>query len=251
MRIFLFIFLLLASSFAFGLTFKDGKQVESNKQNSISKNSYAEIILPDDVDWLDWIDLEILEFCKSSEDVLLGIKSKQPEGDWDTYTLQIKKNENITLHQTADGFEEIYFLNTDTYSGEKKYSDRLLDINDNKFIDLFEVTSAKLLNLANFHSNRFANSIVSPILNLINSMSLLLILLISFVVVGGYKIIYSLSFVTLACVVIYFTVSKKISLNEKKIIDNDIKRQGILMESITNIKYLILSNKIIKLINFI
>ena len=23
-----------------------------------------------------------------------------------------------------DGFEEIYFLNTDTYSGEKKYSDR-------------------------------------------------------------------------------------------------------------------------------
>ena len=26
-----------------------------------------------------------------------------------------------------DGFEEIYFLNTDTYSGEKKYSDRLLD----------------------------------------------------------------------------------------------------------------------------
>ena len=38
-----------------------------------------------------------------------------------------------------DGFEEIYFLNTDTYSGEKKYSDRLLDINDNKFIDLFEL----------------------------------------------------------------------------------------------------------------
>ena len=26
-----------------------------------------------------------------------------------------------------DGFEEIYFLNTDTYSGEKKYSDRLID----------------------------------------------------------------------------------------------------------------------------
>ena len=38
-----------------------------------------------------------------------------------------------------DGFEEIYFLNTDTYSGTKKYSDRLLDINDNKFIDLFEL----------------------------------------------------------------------------------------------------------------
>ncbi|MDC3139586.1 CRTAC1 family protein [Candidatus Pelagibacter sp.] len=37
-----------------------------------------------------------------------------------------------------DGFEEIYFLNTDTYSGEKKYSDRLIDSNINGFIDLFE-----------------------------------------------------------------------------------------------------------------
>jgi hypothetical protein len=37
-----------------------------------------------------------------------------------------------------DGFEEIYFLNTDTYSGEKKYSDRLIDNSSNSFIDLFE-----------------------------------------------------------------------------------------------------------------
>ena len=37
-----------------------------------------------------------------------------------------------------DGFEEIYFLNTDTYSGEKKYSDRLVDKTDSGFIDLFE-----------------------------------------------------------------------------------------------------------------
>ena len=38
-----------------------------------------------------------------------------------------------------DGFEEIYFLNTDTYSGEKKYSDRLLDNNNNKIFDYFEL----------------------------------------------------------------------------------------------------------------
>ncbi len=39
-----------------------------------------------------------------------------------------------------DGFEEIYFLNTDTYSGEKKYSDRLLDNNNNNNIfDYFEL----------------------------------------------------------------------------------------------------------------
>ncbi len=37
-----------------------------------------------------------------------------------------------------DGFEEIYFLNTDTYSGEKKYSDRLIDSSSDVFIDLFE-----------------------------------------------------------------------------------------------------------------
>ncbi len=38
-----------------------------------------------------------------------------------------------------DGFEEIYFLNTDTYSGNKRYSDRLLDSSGGKFTDLFEL----------------------------------------------------------------------------------------------------------------
>ncbi len=38
-----------------------------------------------------------------------------------------------------DGFEEIYFLNTDTYSGEKRYSDRLLDNNNDKIFDYFEL----------------------------------------------------------------------------------------------------------------
>ena len=33
-----------------------------------------------------------------------------------------------------DGFEEIYFLNTDTYSGIKKYSDRLLDKKNNNYL---------------------------------------------------------------------------------------------------------------------
>ena len=47
-----------------------------------------------------------------------------------------------------DGYEEIYFLNTDTYSGEKKYSDRLLDQNQKKFFDIFEIEkNKKSLNL--------------------------------------------------------------------------------------------------------
>ena len=38
-----------------------------------------------------------------------------------------------------DGYEEIYFLNTDTYSGTKKYSDRLIDLEKDEYIDLFEI----------------------------------------------------------------------------------------------------------------
>ena len=46
-----------------------------------------------------------------------------------------------------DGMEEIYFLNTDTYSGEKKYSDRLLNFNK-EITDLFELPkNQKNLNL--------------------------------------------------------------------------------------------------------
>ena len=42
-----------------------------------------------------------------------------------------------------DGYEEIYFLNTDTYSGTKKYSDRLIDLEENKFLDMFEIEKNK------------------------------------------------------------------------------------------------------------
>ena len=48
----------------------------------------------------------------------------------------------------SDGYEEIYFLNTDTYSGVKRYSDRLIDIKDNNYFDLFELeNNRKNLNL--------------------------------------------------------------------------------------------------------
>ena len=47
-----------------------------------------------------------------------------------------------------DGYEEIYFLNTGTYSGTKKYSDRLIDLDGGNFIDLFEIKkNQKDLNL--------------------------------------------------------------------------------------------------------
>jgi len=53
----------------------------------------------------------------------------------------------VSCDVDQDGTEEIYFLNTDTYSGEKKYSDRLLKFNKN-FKDLFELPkNQKNLNL--------------------------------------------------------------------------------------------------------
>ncbi len=46
-----------------------------------------------------------------------------------------------------DGFEELYFLNTDTYSGKKQFSDRLLD-NETIITDLFQLDkNLKSLNL--------------------------------------------------------------------------------------------------------
>ena len=38
----------------------------------------------------------------------------------------------------GDGFEEVYFLNTDSYSGDKVLADRLLDFQTND-VDLFEI----------------------------------------------------------------------------------------------------------------
>ena len=119
-----------------------------------------------------------------------------------------------------------------------------------KYIHIFEDTSSKLLSLANLHSSRFSNSIVNPILNLINSFCLIIILLISLMYVGGLKTLIALSIIIFISISIYFFLSKKISINEKNIIENDIKRQSILNESFNNIKYLKLSGKYIRQLFF-
>ena len=118
-----------------------------------------------------------------------------------------------------------------------------------KYIYLFDATSSKLLNLANYHAYRFSNSIVNPILNLVSSFSLMLILLVSFIFIGGLKTIFSLMFIFIICLVIYLILSKRISSNERKIIESDIDRQNILNESFNNIKYLKLSKKYFKLLD--
>ena len=118
-----------------------------------------------------------------------------------------------------------------------------------KYIHIFNDTSSKLLSLANFHSARFSNSIVNPLLNLINSFSIIIILLISLIYVGGLKTIFALAIVFFISFSIYLILSKRISLNEKNIIENDVKRQSILNESFNNIKYLKLSGKYLRQID--
>ena len=52
----------------------------------------------------------------------------------------------------GDGQEEIYFLNTDTFGGEKKFFDRLISFENNKYIDLFELSIHE--NTRNFGAGR-------------------------------------------------------------------------------------------------
>lgn len=48
----------------------------------------------------------------------------------------------------ADGREEIYILNTDTFAGQKRFADRLLDYADGEWTDLFSLPSNQpILNL--------------------------------------------------------------------------------------------------------
>ena len=49
--------------------------------------------------------------------------------DKNVYSDEFRKTIGVAACDVdRDGYEEIYFLNTDTYSGTKKYSDRLLNI---------------------------------------------------------------------------------------------------------------------------
>ena len=68
-----------------------------------------------------------------------------------------------------DGYEEIYFLNTDTYSGTKKYSDRLIDLDGNKFLDMFEIEKNKekalfTINAIKNRSDKYQVNVVSTML---------------------------------------------------------------------------------------
>ena len=64
--------------------------------------------------------------------------------DQDVFSDEFRKSIGVAAcYVDKDGYEEIYFLNTDTYSGTKKYSDRLIDLEGNKFLDMFEIDTNK------------------------------------------------------------------------------------------------------------
>ncbi|MDC3109204.1 VCBS repeat-containing protein [Alphaproteobacteria bacterium] len=86
----------------------------------------------------------------SDEFIVTGFGYENLALGYDGSSLKNKIKENIfsdfnrsTIGVAAcdidkDGHEEIYFLNTDTYSGQKMYSDRLLKLVDKNIEDLFE-----------------------------------------------------------------------------------------------------------------
>ena len=64
--------------------------------------------------------------------------------DQDVFLDEFRKSIGVAACDVdKDGYEEIYFLNTDTYTGTKKYSDRLIDLEENKFLDMFEIDKNK------------------------------------------------------------------------------------------------------------
>ena len=76
-----------------------------------------------------------------SENLALSYKDNKLKNIIDDEKFTDKKSFTIGVAACdidSDGYEEIYFLNTDTYSGEKRYSDRLIDLKNKKFFDLFE-----------------------------------------------------------------------------------------------------------------
>jgi len=76
-----------------------------------------------------------------SENLALSYKNKKLKNIIEDEIFSDKKSFTIGVAACdidSDGYEEIYFLNTDTYSGEKKFSDRLVDLKNKKFFDVFE-----------------------------------------------------------------------------------------------------------------
>lgn len=62
--------------------------------------------------------------------------------DWGQNTLADNARQAIGIAAAdidADGYEELYILNTDTFAGPKSLGDRLFDFVDDTYIDLFEV----------------------------------------------------------------------------------------------------------------
>lgn len=62
--------------------------------------------------------------------------------DWGRNTLADNSRQAIGIAAAdidADGYEELYILNTDTFAGRKSLGDRLFDYVDDTYVDLFEV----------------------------------------------------------------------------------------------------------------
>ena len=125
--------------------------INSNTLNSNSFFKNISNILPDQEPRLSY-GVAVTDFDNDGADefIVTGFGYENLALGYDGRKIVNKLTENIfsdpnrrTIGVAAcdidkDGLEEIYFLNTDTYSGQKTYSDRLLANKNNNIYDLFE-----------------------------------------------------------------------------------------------------------------
>ena len=124
--------LLLIPSLSWGLTFKDGKQADEGKlSNKNQKLDYFELSF-EEAPWLDWINTEVEQFCKSNENILIERKWSDDDGEWESDTYQIRKGENITIHSTYDNQEDKWYITEGFYEfPTENYDNDIVTIRNN------------------------------------------------------------------------------------------------------------------------
>ncbi len=143
MKSIIMIILILMSKSAFAEFFKD---ISSSIKNNAKRLSYG---------------ISVTDFNKDGrfEFVVTGFRFPNLILSYKNGYLENVNNDKLFADESRstigvaacdidnDGFEELYFLNTDTYSGQKQFSDRLLD-NETNITDLFQLDkNLKSLNL--------------------------------------------------------------------------------------------------------
>ena len=109
------------------------------------------------------------------------------------------------------------------------------------YIDTLNIESSRILNILNYQVSRFANSFVGSICIILNSITLLVILIITIILFDGLKVLIFFSFLMFATYFVYYLFKGKIKKLDQTFTEKNLFRQNLLSETIYNIKYLKIS----------